>query len=112
MDRRTPPQHYWAALLRASFDGAPAAGAIAALPGVSPAPVDDSLNVDDLLAKAVADVERHATSASGTRTHLASSRHEADAALQAAIATEPTGGEPAARVPGKPPAGTILDVWR
>ncbi|MBA4070779.1 MAG: hypothetical protein C0497_02945 [Gemmatimonas sp.] len=112
MDRRTPPQHYWAALLRASFDGVPPPDAVVALPAVSPEPVDGSLNVDDLLARAVADVERHAASASTTRAHLAGLRNEAAAALQAAVAAEAMGRAQATPVPGKTPSGTTLDVRR
>lgn len=112
MGRRTPPQHYWATLLRASFDGAPSPDAVATPLAASPEPVDDPLKVDDLLAKAVADVERHVASASATRAQLAGLRHEAAAALQAAVAAEATGRGPATSAPGKASSGTTLDVRR
>jgi hypothetical protein len=112
MGRRTPPQHYWAALLRASLDGTPFPETAAAPPAASPESVDDPWKVDDLLAKAVADVERHAASASATRAQLAGLRDEAAAALQAAVAAEATGRGQAAPMSGKASAGTTLDVRR
>lgn len=112
MGRRTPPQHYWATLLRASFDGAPSPNAVAAPPAASPEPVDGPLKVEDLLAKAVVDIERHAALASATRAQLAGLRNEAAAALQAAVAAEATGRGQAMPVPGKTSSGTTLDVRR
>lgn len=110
MERRTPPQHSWATLLRASFDGALPQAAQA---GGSPAPAEASAAVDDLVAKAMRDVERHAASATATKARALALRADAGAALQAAAVLEAASGP--GRLPraaGEGRSGPALDVRR
>jgi hypothetical protein len=106
MDRRTPGQQHWAKLLSVSFDaGTPAAGAT-----VDGEPVDPSIAIDDLVAKATVEVERHAASALSTRNRLQALHGKADATLRAA-AREAEPGRPGAS-PGLGGRGQVLDVRR
>ncbi|MHB1310475.1 MAG: hypothetical protein ACYC3L_00565 [Gemmatimonadaceae bacterium] len=113
MDRRTPPQHYWAALLRASFES-PAAKLDdgQGRPG-DPSAGDPPVEADDLVARVMADIDRHAVSAAATRNRIQMLRADAGAALQAAaIAEAKKGPESAgsADLPGD--QGHRLDVRR
>ncbi len=113
MDRRTPPSHNWAKLLRASFEGASSPDGLTARPGTSPEPAEAVMEVDDLLAKAVADVERHAVSATATRARVLALRADAGAALQAAAILEAGSGPGArSRAVGERTPGATLDVRR
>jgi hypothetical protein len=105
--RRTPPQHRWAALLRGSFERA------VAQRDAPEEAADECNGIDELIAKVMADIERHAASASATRSRAAVLCAEAAAALRATAiaeaASEP-GGTARARKQGE--AGRTLDVRR
>ena len=86
MARRTPPPQYWANLLRGSL-------AEAATPtGESVVRAAEPAGPDDVVAKAIAGIERHAVSAAEMKGHLRKLCAEAGAAIQSAAIRQATAG--------------------
>lgn len=118
MNRRTPPQHYWTTLLRSSFEN-PAAKTDDGPGKPGDSPVEDCqvgdrpVEIDDLLVRVMADIERHAASASATRNRIQVFHADARAAVQAAaIAEAKKGPESAGGADLRGDPGHLLDVRR